>query len=162
MLVRHELRRKYSQASWFIKSNEYSCSAFCPLCSQINLLLPREASGTSVSCSVPRDSHFPLLLNQEAVQSFNESWMLSIQRRRLLFTFRLFFSSSSQTPRCSHFSEDSTMSSQWNQLRETKLCFVFIITSYVYSCLGSICGLQIFRWLMNAWVQSSMWNGTQR
>lgn len=65
MFVRHEVRRRYSQASRFIKSNEYSWSAFCTLCSQINLLLPREASGTtSTSCSVLRDSYFPLLLNQ--------------------------------------------------------------------------------------------------
>lgn len=77
------------------------------LCFQINLLLPREASGTSASCNVPRDSHFALLLNQEGVQSFSESWMLSIQRKRLLFTckhlFPTFFSHPFDRLHFSHF-----------------------------------------------------------
>lgn len=110
---------------------------------------------TFLSCLIKRQCN--RLMNPECLVSKERDFYLPLDN----FS-QYFFFSSSQTPRCSHFSEDSTKSSQWNQLRETRLCFVFIITSYVYGCLGSICDLQIFRWLMNAWVQSSMWNGTQR
>lgn len=104
------------------------------LCSQINLLLPREASGTSAYCNVPRDSHFALLLNQERVQSFSVSWMLNIQRKRLLFTrkhlfpkfFFLLLTATSFQP---FFLDDCTMSSQWNYIREMRLYVVIIITS---------------------------------
>lgn len=43
------------------------------------------------SCSVPRDSYFPLLLNQEAAQLFRESWVLNTKRKISLFTFRQIF-----------------------------------------------------------------------
>lgn len=106
------------------------------LCSQINLLLPREASGTSAYCNVPRDSHFALLLNQERVQSFSVSWMLNIQRKRLLFTrkhlfpkfFFLLLTATSFQP---FFLDDCTMSSQWNYIREMRLYVVII-----YLCEG--------------------------
>lgn len=57
-----------------------------------------------------------------------------------------FYFISSQNPNFINSSKDSTKSSQWNQLRETRLCFDLIITACVHICWCSICDLEIFSW----------------
>lgn len=159
MLVRHEFRHKYSQTSWFMKSNEYSWSAPHMLCSQISLLLAREARTGKKNWNRSETSHLavcletPTFLSRLIKRQYDSlvNPECSIPKERDLYLPsdkfpQHFYFIPSQTPNFINSLNDITKSSQWIWLRETRLCFHLIITSYVHICWCSICDLEIFSW----------------